>query len=66
MIAGYIGLGAWLLALVITGLIVITTGLPDKVGNDDEGPALVCGLKFAYLVALSFTMYQIGEHFSNL
>lgn len=66
MIAGYIGLGAWLLTLIILGFIVVSTGIPEKSNYNDDGPILIWCCKLLYLLALSATMYQMGEHFSNL
>lgn len=36
MIAGYMWLGAWLLTIIVAGVFVTLTGLPDDgTGNDD-------------------------------
>lgn len=64
---GYVILGAWLLTLVILGVIVISTGLPnDEKRHDDDDKRMVWFLKAFYLIALSITMYRIGEHIASL
>ena len=58
---GYVLLGAWLMMLLILGIIVISTGLREEYGVEN-----VWTLKLIYLIVLSGTMYGIGEHFANL
>lgn len=66
MIAGYMGLGAWLLTLVILGVLITVTGLPDQEYSEDGGPLLIWFSKILYLLALAVTFYEMGKHFSNL
>lgn len=59
-------LGAWLMILLIVGVIISFTGLPETTGNEPDGKILVAVIRFLYLVALSITFYQIGVFFSTI
>lgn len=59
----YMLLGAWLLVLIVLGVLVITTGMPD-INDNDYAAAWV--VKAIYLVLLSVTMYQMGAHFGGM
>lgn len=63
---GYIFLDAWLLTLVILGIIVVSTGIPEEESEYDMKPRAVWCAKMTYLVLLAGTMYKMGEHFANL
>lgn len=59
----YMLLGAWLLVLLILGVIVTATGMP---GHHDDEYAAAWVVKMIYLVLLSVTMYKMGAHFSGM
>lgn len=64
---GYMWLGAWILTLIILGLIVVSTGLPDDgTGNNNGEIFIAWGGKVFYLIALAWTFYEMGAHFSGL
>lgn len=64
---GYMWLGAWLLTLVILGIVVVSTGLPDDgTGNDGVEMYSAWGGKVFYLIALAWTFYEMGAHFARL
>lgn len=59
----YMLLGAWLLVVLILGVVVTATGMPEQ--HDDEYAAALI-LKMIFLVLLSVTMYSMGAHFSGM
>lgn len=64
---GYMWLGAWLLTLVIIGIIVISTGLPDDGTGDSFGETFVVwSAKIIYLIVLAITFYKMGAHFVGI
>lgn len=59
-------LGAWILTLVILGIVVISTGLPDENHADDNEIIVIWLIKLMYLGVLATTFYSLGERFSNI
>lgn len=62
---GYMFLGAWLLTLIILGIIVISTGIPYEESDDGSMTFIVWFAKMFYLLLLASTMYELGAHFAN-
>jgi len=63
----YMFLGAWILTLIILGIIVISTGLPDDgAGNNGDEVMVAWAGKLLYLFLLAITFYKMGEHFAGL
>jgi len=64
---GYMWLGAWLLTLLIFGVIVVSTGLPNDHVDDGSDVAIVAWFgKVLFLIAVAVTFYEMGAHFSGL
>lgn len=63
----YMWLGAWILTLIILGIIVVSTGLPsDETGNNGDAVMVAWAGKVLYLFLLAMTFYKMGEHFAGL
>lgn len=62
----FMALGAWVLTLVVVGIIVISTGLPELDYPGDDGPLIIWICKLIYLVAIAVTFYEMGVHFSSI